>query len=165
LAAKRRLVKRVQAHRKFWKDPADVPGPTDAQENPPPTGQRYTDLRVCLGGTHRKCGQATATDMASPPDTRTIVERQRSPSERRVTTCTVDLGGAWYAPATISASATGMASIAEHPRDPSFEEEAELAPPAKAQRPEGMPEVGSALAPYQLPPVEDDAIAGHEQSS
>jgi len=36
----------------------------------------------------------------------------------------------------------------------------ELAPPAKAQHPERMPKASTTLAPYRLPPVEDDEVMG-----
>jgi len=99
-------------------------------------------------------------DMALPPDIRAVVRRQRSPSERRVTTCMVDLGGAWYAPAATRASGTGTASDAECPKDSSSEGGTELAPPVKVQRPEGVPEAGSTLAPYRPLQVEDDEVMG-----
>jgi len=122
--------------------------------------QRFTGLQMCTGVIRRKREQATATDTALPPDTRAIMRRSCSLPERRVTTCTVDLGGAWYTPVATRASATGMASDAERLRDPSFEEETGLAPLAKAQRPEEMPEAGSTLAPYRPPPVKADEVMG-----
>ena len=138
MAAKRDLVKKGQAHRKFRKDPADHP--TDGQDRPPRDRPlRVTGLRMRADTERRKREQSAASGTAKlPDDTRSVVRRLRSLSERRVTSCTVDLGavryalppsraserrlaaahaenfGEWYTPEATHVLEPGTASDAEH---------------------------------------------------
>jgi len=100
-----------------------------------------------------------ADDTATPPDTRSVVRRPRSPSERRLASCMVDLEK-WYTPEATHVLETGTASDTGRPSDPPSEEGATGAPPAKARRPEGMPEATEGPGTYQPVPVEDDQLLG-----
>ena len=93
---------------------------------------------------------------ATPPDTRSGVRRPRLPSERRVTSCTVDLGAAWYAPKPSRASGTASGAVCS--KHSSSEEE--RAPPSKVRRPERKPEAREGVGTYQPAPVEDDQLVG-----
>jgi len=90
---------------------------------------------------------------------RTAGRRSRSPTSRRVTSCTVDLRTVWYTP-TSAAMETGTAMDTGRSETPFFGMESGLAPPTKTLRPEGIPEAEPPLAPYLPPPVEDDDIRG-----
>jgi len=165
LAAKCRLVKLGRSHRKFRKDPADTPNPADGQDRPPKTVQSSTGQPKRSSVAQRNdMEQETAMDMVPLPDTQSVVRRPRSPSERRVTTCKVDLGGVWYTPAATSTAETGMASDTRDPRGSSSEGGMELAPSAKVSHREEKPETSVTLAPYRLPPVEDDEFMGGDDA-
>jgi len=70
LAAKRQLVKLGQSHRKFRKDTADVPNPTDGQDRPPRTVQSSTGQPMRSGVARRKdMEQEMAMDTVPPPNT------------------------------------------------------------------------------------------------
>jgi len=88
LAAKRDLVKRGQNQRKFRKDPANPP--MNRPDRPPTRRHRITGLEMRSVVMRRKREQAAAEDTATPPDTRSVVRWPRSPSERRLASCTVD---------------------------------------------------------------------------
>ena len=96
---------------------------------------------------------------APPPDTREVVRRPTSPSERRLASCTVDLEK-WYTPEATHVLETGTASDAGRPGDPPSEEGATGAPPAKTRRPEGMPEAMEGPGTYLPAPVDDDQLLG-----
>jgi len=193
LAAKRDLVKRGQSHRKFRKDPADhsTDGPdkptrkvTGLEEQPSvprrATEPHDTEERRATGSTvrssmlRRKRERLAAKETAaSPSDTRSVVRRSRSPTERRVTSCTVDLGAVKYAPPPSRASRRtsaagssanleewGMPDTTQAPdsetaigadvtRQPErSSSEGERPPPEKARRPEGMPEAMDGKGTY-----------------
>ena len=205
LAAKRDLVKKGQSHRKFRKDPADhsTDGPDKPTRRHRVTGLKMqpsvprraaeshdTEERHATGSTmrsgimRRKREQPVAEETAaSPSDIRSVVRRPRSPSERRVTSCTVDLDavryapppsrasrrtlaaappenfGEWYTPEATHVLESGTAADAESTEQPTrSSSEGERPPPAKAQRPEGMPEATDGVGTYRPAPVEDDKL-------
>ena len=127
LEAKCWLNHQGQSHRKLRRDPADAESQTAGQDRPPWTAHRMTGLRM-------RSREAATTKTASPPDTRTVEtriveQRPRSPSSRRVTSCTVDLGAAWYAPsAAATATGTGTATGARRPEPPFFWEGTRFGP-------------------------------------
>ena len=106
LAAKCELIKKGQAHRKFRRDPADNPPQTARQDKPPHKHHRFTATRRAPHPRKR-----TSAEPASMPqeDTRMVEHHPRSPSDRRVASCTTGLGTAWYAPTTTT-TGTGIAT-------------------------------------------------------
>ena len=140
----------------------------------------------------RRATEPPATkDMAkSLDDTRSVVRRPCSPSEHRVTSCTVDLGAVKYAPPPSRASPCTLAAVPpenlgewytpevthvlelgaamgaellERPKHSSSE--GERPPPAKAQRPEGMPEAEDRAGTYRPAPVVDDKLVGGDDEA
>jgi len=95
LVAKRELIKKGQAHRKFRRDPADNPPQTAGQDRPPHLHHRLTATKHGMRPQKRAPPASASTPSG---DTRKVEHRPSSPSDRRVTSCTVDLGVAWYAP-------------------------------------------------------------------
>ena len=158
LAAKRDLVKRGQAHRKFRKDPADPPAdrpdrPTGGRRHRLPVSHPHVDKR-------RKREPDSPVDTTAPtPDTREVVPRPTSPMERRLASCTVNLEQ-WYTPEATHELETGTASDAGRPGDPPVGGERTEAPQGRTRRPEGMPEAQEGPGTYQPAPVEDDQLVG-----
>ena len=128
LAAKRELIKKGQAHRKFRQDPADKPPQTDGQDQPP---RRRHQLTVCYPAPRSKKRTAPATASTPLEDTRTVESRPDSPSSRRIMSCTVDLGSAWYAPTTTT-TGTGITTGSGGAEPPFFGREPGLAPPPES---------------------------------
>ena len=150
LEAKWALLKQGQAHQKCRKDPADNTDWTAGQDRPLARAQHFSSLRQRSGiawCTARISIRPSDEPALSPPRNR----RPHSPLMRRVESNPEDphrFRVVVRAPTRVKELTASDAERAT----PLIGEGQDLAPPAKSRRPEGFPEAGLSIAPYQPPP-------------
>jgi len=158
LEAKRLLIKRNQAHRKFRRNPVDASGKATGRGKSASTDSRGTGEPKRQGKIRHPRANKRSAGGSDPPaaSTPTSSAGDRTVSSRR-RVCRVDLSQSQVPP--------GISAGKEEAWDvectiPSSGESMDMAPPAKSMRPAGFPEAGQSVAPYLPPPVEDDNIVG-----
>jgi len=158
LEAKRLLIKRNQAHRKFRRDPVDSAGNPTGRGKPAPTGSCATGELKRQSGTKRLRSRKRSAGGNDPPAPLTPIS---STGDRTVSSCRrvcrVDLSQSQVPP---SAAVEKAESWDAECAVPSSGESTDMALPAKSRRPEGFPEAGESTASYMPPPVEDDSLVG-----